>query len=226
MDTLYTIQRSLYTVFNLLPAILMLTMLTLGFGIGNLGMISIFVGQLVTSVGVLFLRLFSSGLQKNRQLLYSLIPGDVSVQFPSIWLANIGFFISAVVFSAYDVYNIDPAKKIGSDPAVIAQMEDPIFKSKVGNRKTRCIMIIATTIIIGILLSLYRMWVVEGHSIFNIGWSLASLAIGILAAVGWYYLSIQENLGIQNMDIFGISQQLISVTQTDVKTMCELKAVQ
>ena len=70
----------------------------------------------------------------------------------------------------------------------------------------------------------YRVIVVEGLGItllFSVGWVVAGVGAGVV----WDTLMQQNKLGVglQNMDIFGISQQLISVKQTDLATMCELQ---
>jgi hypothetical protein len=225
MDTLYSIQRSLFSVYNFLPVISMMTLITLGFGLGNYGMISIFIGEFIISVAMFFLRLVFRGFSWNteKKTIFSLFPTEASVQYPSIWIATVTFFFSALIINAQEVYNIDPMKNVGSDPNVIAQVNTPIFQSKVTNRKTRCIMIMSICSILAVLLIGYRVFFVEGGGFPQLLISGISVAIGCFGALSWNALMRQPNVGLRNMDIFGISQQLISVTQTDVKTMCELK---
>lgn len=227
MDILYTIQRSLFTVYNFLPIIFMLTLLTFGFGLGNYGMITIFLGQFAISVITFFARGLLGTMDGNnvKKSTFSLFPSDGSVQFPSIWIANMSFLFGVLMLNAYSVYNIDATKNAGSDPNMIAQIDTPIFQSKVSNRKTRCIMIITTCAILALLLLGYRVFSVEGGNLISLTLSILVLVLGGAAAWLWNKIITQPNLGLGlgNMDIFGISQQLISVKQTDVKTMCELK---
>jgi len=225
MDTLYSIQRSLFTVYNFLPIVSMITLLTFGFGLGNYGMITIFMGQFAVSILIFLLRIPYSSASGNavKKTVFALFPTEPAVQFLSIWLANVSFLFAALIWNAWDVYNIDPMRNVGSDPNVIAQIDTPIFKSKVSNRKTRCKMIITTCAILAAILVGYRVLVVEGTHIGSLALSVIAIGAGVTAAFLWDKIVKQPNLGVNNMDIFGISQQLIAVTQTDIKTMCELK---
>lgn len=224
MDRLYSIQTSLYTLYNLLPIITMTTFLTFGIGLGNYGMISIGIAEFVISVIIFGCRILFGIFYKKQSLISSLVPGDTSVEMPSIWLVVVSFLFTAVIINAYRVYNIDPLRNAGSDPNVIAQIDTAPFQSKVSNRKTRCIMIMALSGILAILFIGYRVIIVEGLGI-NLIFSLISVGLGVGAGLGWDKIMQQPNLGVKlnNMDIFGISQQLISVKQTDLATMCELQ---
>jgi hypothetical protein len=84
-------------------------------------------------------------------------------------------------------------------------------------------MIMSTCAILAAILVSYRVFVVEGMNFGSIFLSLLAIGVGVTGAVIWDKIVQQPNLGVNNMDIFGISQQLIAVTQTDIKTMCELK---
>jgi hypothetical protein len=226
MDKLYSIQTSLYTLYNLLPIITMITFLTIGLGLGNYGMISIGLSEFVISVVVFLLRFVAfrfGGLGGN--LTASLTPGEIATRQPSSWLIIVTFLFTAIFINAYRVYQIDPLKNAGSDPNLIAQIDTAPFQSKVSNRKTRCIMIMVLSAVLAILFIGYRVVVVEGIDILTLLFSVLSVGIGLLAGYFWDLLMKQELLGVglSNMDIFGISQQLISVKQTDLATMCELQ---
>jgi hypothetical protein len=224
MDRLYSIQTSLYTLYNLLPIITMTTLLTLGIGLGNYGMISIGITEFVISVIIFGCRLLYRFFDKRQTLVSSLVPGQTSIQQPSIWLVVITFLFSAIFINAYRVYHINPLRNAGSDPNVIAQINTAPFQSKVSNRKARCIMIMALTGILALIFIGYRVIVVEGLGM-NLIFSLISVGLGLSAGYLWDMIMTQPNIGIKltNMDIFGISQQLISVKQTDLATMCELQ---
>ena len=174
-------------------------------------------GQVAVSIAVLLLKVISVMFMKGPtgHQLYSLFPGEVSIQGPSVWLANISFFFTCLISNAYAVYKKDSPPASGSDPTIAA---------KVNNRKTRCLMIIVTCAILAALSIGYRCFVeFDSTSILgSISLIIVSIGLGAGAAAIWQILIKQPNIGLQNMDIFGISQQLISVTQTDTKTMCEL----
>ena len=224
MDRLYSIQTSLYTLYNLLPIITMITFLTIGLGLGNYGMISIGITEFVISVAVLFVRVILKGVGMKGNLTASLTPGEIATAQPSSWLIIVAFLFTAIFINAYRVYNINPLANAGSDPNLIAQIDTAPFQSKVSNRKTRCIMIMVVSAALALIFLGYRVIVVEGLGItllFSVGWVVAGVGAGVV----WDTLMQQNKLGVglQNMDIFGISQQLISVKQTDLATMCELQ---
>ena len=225
MDRLYSIQTSLYTLYNLLPIITMITFLTIGLGLGNYGMISIGLSEFVISVAVLIIRVALKFAGLGGNLTASLTPGEIATRQPSSWLIIVTFLFTAIFINAYRVYQIDPLKNAGSDPNLIAQIETAPFQSKVSNRKTRCIMIMVLSAVLAILFIGYRVIVVEGLDILSLLFSVLSVGLGGLAGYFWDRLLQQNNLGVglSNMDIFGISQQLISVKQTDLATMCELQ---
>ena len=224
MDKLYSIQTSLYTLYNLLPIITMITLLTLGLGLGNYGMISIGITEFVISVIIFIGRVVYKFINKDEKIIASLVPGQASVQQPSIWLVVVTFLFTAIIVNAYRVYNIDPLRNAGSDPNVIAQINNAPFQSKVNNRKTRCIMIMVLSGVLALIFIGYRVIVVEGLG-WNLMFSLISVGLGLAAGYLWDMLMQEQKLGLKskNMDIFGISQQLISVKQTDLATMCELQ---
>jgi hypothetical protein len=210
----------------------MITLLTFGLGLGNYGMISIFMGEFALTVIVFLLRLVSQKVPGNTETktIFSLFPTEAAPQFPSIWLSTMSFFFGALILNAYQVYKIDPMDTVGSDPNIIAQIDTPIFQSKVNNRKTRCIMIMITCTILALVLIGYRALFVEARTstgdlgVTKLFMAIIAILMGGGAAALWYKITLDApNFGLRNMDIFGISQQLVAVTQTDMKTMCELK---
>ena len=54
--TIDKIRLLMFATYNYLPIVLMTTMITFGIGLGNMGMLSIFAGQLTLMVVVWFLR--------------------------------------------------------------------------------------------------------------------------------------------------------------------------
>lgn len=226
MDVLYSIQRSLFTVYNLLPIVLMITLFTIGLALGNIGMISIWGAMFVTTILVGLLKIVLSRFTLEKRNLFSLFQlyssetraagssketGFVAVsdKILSYWIINISLFFTILILNAWQVYGKNP-------------MNDNVgeIDSKIRNRKTRCIMIIVLCALVGLALVGYRIIKVE-KSFF----SAVGLAIGVFIGSIWSILIQQPNFGIKgNMDIFGISQQLVAVKTTDYKTMCELQA--
>jgi hypothetical protein len=221
MDTLYSIQRSLLSAYSYLPIISITVFLTLGLGLGNYGMISISITQLVLCVITFILRIVYRKFQPKTETdntVYALFPAEAAPQHPSIWLINMSFLFSAIIYSAWSVYKIEPSA---------GQIDDDKKDSKIGNRKTRCMMIITFCSILALLFIGYRIFVVESSGkilSLNFFLSLAATGAGIGAAAIWNTIMEQPTVGLRNMDIFGISQQLVAVNKADLKTMCELQS--
>lgn len=213
-EIIETIQRSMFVLYNLLPVVLMITLFTLGIGLGNFGMVSIFFGQMVTATIVLILRYWNPFNGATTHELFSLIPNEPSVQFPSMWISQITFFFTCLVINASSILNkTDPAN--GSDP---------VIATKVYSRKARSTMIIVTCVLLFLVMVGYRCMVEYRSSLGSIVGILASVSMGAIAGYFWWLAASSPNIGIKNMDIFGISQQLIRVNQADRQTMCELVA--
>ena len=204
----------MFATYNYLPIVLMTTLFTFGIGLGNTGMLSIFIGQVALTIVVWLLRTLTF-FQGGKSEFYSLVPNQRSRQYPSMWITQITFFMSCILANAATLYQKSEAPRSGSDPAIA---------SKIYNRKSRCIMVIVMTSIFLLGMVGYRIYAENISGDGFIGWfaTLIALALGGAGAVIWWWASTQPNIGVQNMDIFGISQQLIQVRETDVKTMCEL----
>lgn len=200
----------------------MITLFTLGIGLGNYGMISILIGQISLAFIVFMLRtimqvstVFESHSIKE---LYSLIPNVESPQYPSMWLTQMFFFMLTLILNAKMVMNRHDSANTGSDP---------MFAAKVYNRKARCTLIMVVCSIMLVVLVGYRMKVEIASAQYTLIGALGilfSLLLGGAGAGFWYLGASSSNtyIGIGDTDIFGISQQLITVKQADIKTMCEL----
>ena len=219
MDVLYSIQRSLFTLYNLLPIVSMITLFTFGLALGNVGMISIWGAMFVTTFLVGLLKFGLSRFTLEKRNIFSLFqlyssetgPKNTSDKILSYWIINISLLFTILILNAWHVYNINPINdNVGE------------IDSKIRNRKTRCIMIMVLCALVGVILVGYRWFKVEGLGFF----SILAVLIGILIGSIWSTLIQLPNFGIKgNMDIFGISQQLVAVKETDYKTMCELQTV-
>jgi len=217
MDVLYSIQRSLFTVYNLLPIVSMITLFTFGLALGNVGMISIWGAMFVTTFLVGLLKFGLSRFTLEKRNIFSLFqlyssetgPKNTSDKILSYWIINISLLFTILILNAWHVYNINPINdNVGE------------IDSKIRNRKTRCIMIMVLCALVGVILVGYRWFKVEGLGFF----SILAVLIGIFIGSIWSILIQLPNLGIKGkVDIFGISQQLVAVKTTDYKTMCELQ---
>ena len=197
----------------------MITIFTLGLALGNVGMISIWGAMFVTTFLVGLLKIGLSRFTLEKRNLFSLFqlyssetgPKTTSDKILSYWIINVTLFFTILILNAWQVYSINPTNdNVGE------------IDSKIRNRKTRCIMIMVLCALVGLALVGYRWFKVEGLSLV----STLAVAIGVFIGSIWSILIQQPNFGIKgNMDIFGISQQLVAVKTTDYKTMCELQAV-
>uniref|UniRef100_A0A6C0K6C4 Uncharacterized protein n=1 Tax=viral metagenome TaxID=1070528 RepID=A0A6C0K6C4_9ZZZZ len=221
MDGLYSLQRSLLTVYNLLPAISMITLFTFGLALGNFGMLSIFATLFFTTFVLFLLKKFifhRDRFPTSNKTLYTLFnpfsshtdtPG-ISDKMLSYWITNMTILFTAIILNAWEVYNKDPI-----------DVNDDAMQAKIRNRKTRCIMIMSLCMFVGLILIGYRMFVVESvPNKIPLG-AIISFLLGIAAATFWAVVIAQPNFGIRgNMDIFGISQQLISINNANLSMAC------
>jgi magnesium-transporting ATPase (P-type) len=197
----------------------MITLFTFGLALGNVGMISIWGAMFVTTFLVGLLKFGLSRFTLEKRNIFSLFqlyssetgPKTTSDKILSYWIINISLLFTILILNAWHVYNINPINdNVGE------------IDSKIRNRKTRCIMIMVLCALVGVILVGYRWFKVEGLGFF----SILAVLIGILIGSIWSTLIQLPNFGIKgNMDIFGISQQLVAVKETDYKTMCELQTV-
>lgn len=195
----------------------MITIFTLGLALGNVGMISIWGAMFVTTFLVGLLKIGLSRFTFEKRNLFSLFqlysdttgPKTTSDKILSYWIINVSLLFTILILNAWQVYKINPTNdNVGE------------IDSKIRNRKVRCVMIMILCSLVALALIGYRIFTVEKSLISGFG-----LAIGVLIGSIWSMLIEQPNFGIKgNMDIFGISQQLVAVKTTDYKTMCELKA--
>jgi hypothetical protein len=192
----------------------MTVLVVLAAGFGNAGMAWIFAGQVLLFPIVGLCRVFTAAFGMDVTIPYSdsevLVAnqdaGTINI-VPSIWVVQVVYFFVYLWFNANNIYNADPID-IG-----------PEYTVKVNNRKSRTMMIM---VFVGVFLSLLlgARFLVKGD-ILN---ALVSAVIGWLFAWTWNVVGNQPNLGINTMDIFGISQQMMIVPNTDaneVATLCE-----
>lgn len=222
MSLLDTAQRSIFGVFNALPVVLMTVLLVLGFGLGNHGIVWVLGGQVVLYPAIaaihFVLRLLKIGDIGN--IPYSdtvvLVPGSnystINV-LPSMWITQVSYFFSYVFLNALDIYNSEPVSTEDS------------YEMKVNNRKTRTIMIMTWAVIFGLILISCR-WLAGSEKgnlsiLITISSTILSLGVGVAYAWTVNMLGKQPNIGrTQNMDIFGITQQMMLIPKTSQVTVC------
>jgi len=218
MTLIDTAQISIIGVFNSLPLVLITTLLVLGLGLGNFGMLSIAIGQIVM-LAITGLINFGFNFIKLGNIKYSdtavIVPTNTYTEvniLPSMWITQITYFFSYIFFNAYDIYNDEPITT------------DPDYSVKVNNRKTRTAMIMVWAVILGLLLIACR-WIGKSEytEIMPIRIFSVALSIGLGSTVAFIAntISKQPNVGTQKMDIFGITQQMILIPKTSQVTVCQ-----
>jgi len=216
MTLLDITQASIIGVFNLLPLVLMTVLLVLGLGLGNSGMIQIFIGQVILFPIMASIHFFTGWFG---EIPYSdtlvISPTNVHEKInimPSMWITQVTYFFSYVFFNANDVYNDEPITS------------DPDYSIKVNNRKTRTVMIMTWAVILGLLLIALRFMAKSEYieNIFKRMFSIAlSVSLGSVMAFLVNFIGKQPNVGTQKMDIFGITQQMMLIQKTSQVTVCQ-----
>ncbi len=195
--------------FLALPYLLVIVTGFLGGITGNLGLSILFLGQvfLVPAVQIifgflrqtpLFTDTFRLGSVPKLDPSCSLVPditkaGNFAAPVTSDWLAQVSFFFGFIIFNAFTVYNLEPAK--GANPA------------NVENRKSQAVMSMLLSVVVGIgLITVFLNTTkceTTGSFIFG---TLAFFSLGIFG----FYMASQ--CGIKQSDIFGIAGKIHSIT--------------
>jgi magnesium-transporting ATPase (P-type) len=217
MTLLYTAQNSLIGAFNSLPVILMSMLLIIGLGLGNFGMLWIFGGQvlLFPILGILhILTSFATTINYSDTLVIAHDSRQPRINIvPSMWLTQIIYFITFIITNAYNVYTTEPISA------------DSSYDIKVNNRKTRAAAIMVCSAVVGVLLVFCR-FAAKSEFTPNLIIRIFSLVVSLVLGAGWalllnYIMKNSPNLGIQKMDIFGITQQMILFPNKSEVTLCQ-----
>jgi len=184
-----------------LPLMIIAYTFFIGFGLGNVGMIMLFVGHsiiipiLLPILHLLTGRLFNPAPGKDVcKLVPSASSGSSILQtniYPSYWATHVVFFASYLITNAVYLYLQD------------ADTNAPDRKVKL--RKEQALTSIVVTSIV-LLLILYGRIVATGGCESFVGIVLA-LLVGGGAGFGWYYLA--SLCGIRASDVFGIAGRMI-----------------
>ena len=220
MDIFEEVRKGSMLFLLSLPIVLMNILAFFTIAFGNLGMLSLFFGHAIfVPLLVFILRIFTYMLTTVKPGLKSwvyvgssdigqLVPSAVirEEQFnvaPSYWVAHVVFFFSYLFSNALDIYNLPPASEAATE------------EWRVENRKARATMIM--TFSVGILLALLyvRYKATKLETKFGLFVGLATVP---WVAYGFYRLMTLA--GVRKMDIFGIVQQMVPVTEDRNITYC------
>ena len=181
-----------------LPLMIIAYTFFIGFGLGNVGMIMLFVGHaivipiLTPILHLLTGRLFNPSPGKDVcKLVPSAATSGLTNIYPSYWATHVVFFASYLITNAVYLY-LQDADLNAAD-------------NKVKLRKEQALTSIVVTSIV-LLLILYGRIAATGGCETFMGILLALLAGGG-AGFGWYYLA--SLCGIRASDVFGIAGRMI-----------------
>ncbi len=199
--------------FMTLPLILISICTFFGVALGNLGMIMLVVGQAVIVPAAVYIlhiitRLFGDYSMKLSSDLGQLVTSEVYLDpkfnvAPSFWISHVVFFLSYLFSNALDVYSLPPVT------------DTPAEEWRVENRKARASMIMGVSVFMLIFLVLMRLLVTDLETKFGV---LVGLASMIPLGYGWY--TVAKLAGARKLDIFGIVQQMVPVTDDKSITYC------
>jgi len=217
MEIIDTLNRAFIMFFLGIPVIMTTLMGFLSISLLNLGVIILFLGQLlIVPIAVIILHMVTwilPGTHVANSDIAMLIPssyesivtgGKINVA-PSYWIAHVVFLCSYIFSNALKVYNMDPVKTNTA--------------WRIMNRKARSKMIMILTAVILTLLILIRLYTTQAETVFG---TIIGLAAFIPLGYGWYEVAIKS--GAQNGDIFGIVQQMIPSIEDDTQASLCIKA--
>lgn len=213
MNVLNSLKRSLILFYLGLPIILISTILFLGIGLGNAGLLFLSAGHIfIVPVAVMILHFFTQFLPFSK-INYTdvglLVPssgitsGTQINVFPSYWVSHVTFFLTYIFFNAYAIYNLPPSS------------DNPADKSKVTNRISRTAIIMAFTAFTFVAFMFIRFKVTHSEKLVGM-----ILGIGVMGGLGYGWYEASAAINIKTMDIFGIIQQMTTVVDTNAKTLC------
>lgn len=218
MNVLDSIKRSLILFYLGFPLILISTLLFVGVGLGNVGLLFLSAGHVViVPLAVTILHLVTQFIPDFSTIKYSeiglLVPStgissstvNINV-FPSYWISHFTFFCSYIFFNAYTIYK----NSINDDT-----IDDTTNKKSFNKTKSRAILIMLFTLFTFVAFVGIRYKITHTEKI--LGMLLGIGAMGGLG-YGWYLASISIN--IKRMDIFGVTQQMKTVTDVNAKKLC------
>jgi hypothetical protein len=207
---LETTRQMLMVAFMGLPLMLIAFIFFMGLGLGNVGMIVLFLGQIAVVPTAVFLLQFitekisPSLFQVPSHDICNLVPitgsFGLSNAGPSFWMAQVLFFSGYLLTNAALLYR--EAAQTDADP------------KKVSNRKSRAFTALITTAIVTLAFILIRYRVTGCETLFG---TLLAISTMIPLGVGWYYFATV--CGAKNADVFGIAAKMLPTGATQPPPM-------
>lgn len=209
-------KQGFYLFFLALPIILINIVFFLGVGVGNLGLLFLALGQgVVVPIATAITQLFTGVLlpaslvMKPATDLGQLVPsaffktGQFNVA-PSYWVAQVVFFFSYLFFNALDVYKMaPPSEQTATD------------EWRIENRKSRATMIMVLSCILLTWLLAFRYFLTDLDTVLGI-----TIGVAVMGVLGWGWYLAASKIGVRTMDIFGIVQQMVPITEDANITYC------
>lgn len=204
MPTLIESARQMILVaFMALPIMIVSFCFFLGFGLGNVGLILLFLGQItVAPAATYLLQYILQGVSRLPNYdICNLVPsasmrGGIVPVAPTFWMAQFLFFMGYLIENAYSLYT-QPADPQASE-------------AKVQNRKEQALTAIITTSLIAVLVVAIRYKLTGCESITGI--LVASVTL-LPLGVAWYLFA--ASCGIRSADVFGISAKILPIGATE-----------
>ena len=137
---------------------------------------------------------------------------------PSDWLAHLSFFFGFIISNAIAIYN-EPVPEVSTsgnedDDTKATRLEK--LQARVNNRKSLCTTIIITSIVVFIVLLIFRFKVACEN---KIAYTLVPILIACLTGVSWFSV-VYRNCGVRPTDVLGIVQGMIPSNLIDNPIVC------
>lgn len=135
---------------------------------------------------------------------------------PSDWLSHLSFFFGFIISNAIAIYN-EPVPEVGTggdDDTKATRLEK--LQARVNNRKSLCTSIILTSIVVFIVLLIFRFKVACEN---KIAYTLVPVLIACMTGVSWFSI-IYNNCGVRPTDVLGIVQGMIPTNLIDNPIVC------
>ena len=136
---------------------------------------------------------------------------------PSDWLSHLSFFFGFIISNAVAIYN-EPVPEVSTAGADDDTKASRLAKlqARVNNRKSLCTSIIITSIVLFIVLLIFRFKVACEN---KIAYTLVPVLIACMTGVSWFSV-IYNNCGVRPTDVLGIVQGMIPSNLIDNPIVC------
>jgi hypothetical protein len=209
-----TLRRLILIFFLGFPIIISNLMGFLALGLGNLGLLVLFLGHAVVIPFLLpVVHLFTAPLPSVvGSDVGMLVPSDLHPPSfnvtPSYWITHVTFFFSYLFTNALDVYRQEPVS------------DTPQEEWRVENRRSRASMIMSMCVFLCLFMVAARYMITKTETMLG-----TLVGLGGAGALGWAWYSMASLMGSRKSDVFGIVQQMIPIQEDDTNaTMCLQKS--